>query len=126
MIHECAYLMPIHYSHDIYIERVPPFPEYSQRLPSDSDALAMRVHGTCSKLCPEGHGVYVEAGANDGISWSNTLMNVDLDWNGLLIEPSPTAYTKLVENRPGNYIENAALVDSHHLQRIEENLPRDP
>lgn len=103
--------MPIHYSHYIYTERVPPFPEFSQRRPSGNNALAMRVHGIGSKLCPEGDGVYVEAGANDGISWSNTLMLEDLGWSGLLIEPSTTAYAKLIENRPGNYIENVALVD---------------
>jgi FkbM family methyltransferase len=56
-------------------------------------------------------GVYVEAGANDGIRQSNTLLiEQKLGWKGILIEPSPSAFTELLINRPENHLVRAALV----------------
>ena len=56
-------------------------------------------------------GVYVEAGANDGIRQSNTLaLKETLGWSGILVEPSPTAFAALERNRPGDHLVNAALV----------------
>jgi hypothetical protein len=46
-------------------------------------------------------GVYVEMGALDGISGSNSLFfDEALHWDGLLIEPSPPNYAHCVTNRP--------------------------
>lgn len=45
-------------------------------------------------------GVFVEAGALDGVLHSNTLFfERERGWTGLLIEPNPFAFAKLVENR---------------------------
>jgi len=45
-------------------------------------------------------GVFVEIGAFDGITGSNTLFFEEaLDWTGVLIEPSPTQFEKLKYNR---------------------------
>ena len=56
-------------------------------------------------------GVYVEAGANDGIRQSNTLaLKEALGWSGILVEPSPKAFAALVRNQPGDNLVNAALV----------------
>jgi FkbM family methyltransferase len=56
-------------------------------------------------------GVYVEAGANDGVRQSNTLaLEEALGWSGILVEPSRTAFEALERNRPGNHLVNAALV----------------
>ena len=42
-------------------------------------------------------GLFVEAGAFDGLTWSNTLhLERALNWTGLLIEPSTDNYAKLV------------------------------
>jgi FkbM family methyltransferase len=58
-----------------------------------------------------GKGSYIEAGANDGLTFSNTLiLEKELGWSGLLIEPSVIGYNKLVINRPDNINVNAALV----------------
>lgn len=54
-------------------------------------------------------GFFVEAGALDGLFMSNTKILEDLGWNGLLIEPSPKAAKKCLENRK-NPVINCALV----------------
>ena len=46
------------------------------------------------------NGFYIECGANDGITQSNTYkLEKDKNWKGLLIEPSLFAYQKCVNNR---------------------------
>lgn len=47
------------------------------------------------------NGYFVEVGANDGIYISNTLLlERDYCWRGILIEPEPTNFKKLLINRP--------------------------
>lgn len=58
-------------------------------------------------------GVYIEAGANDGCSQSNTFyLERYLGWHGLLVEPVPELAAKCRENRPGSLVEECALVAS--------------
>jgi FkbM family methyltransferase len=43
---------------------------------------------------------YIDVGANDGLTVSNTAyMELDLDWNGICIEPHPEAFSRLESNR---------------------------
>ena len=44
-------------------------------------------------------GTFVDIGANDGITFSNTYFLEKMGWNGLAVEPIPSAYEKLVKNR---------------------------
>jgi len=45
-------------------------------------------------------GTFVEIGANDGVTFSNTYyFEKNLDWNGIAIEPLPNTYKKLRNNR---------------------------
>ena len=44
-------------------------------------------------------GFFLEVGCIDGIHLSNTKFFEDLGWNGLCIEPSPSNFIKLRENR---------------------------
>jgi FkbM family methyltransferase len=45
-------------------------------------------------------GKYVELGALDGLTYSNTYaFNQDMGWRGILIEPSPTSFSSLRANR---------------------------
>lgn len=54
-------------------------------------------------------GFFVEIGAQDGISGSNTYMlETEFDWNGIVVEPSRTYETILLENRKCQ-IENSAI-----------------
>ncbi len=56
-------------------------------------------------------GYFVEAGANDGQTYSNTLyFERYLGWRGLLIEPIPELAEQCRRNRPRCRVENCALV----------------
>jgi FkbM family methyltransferase len=44
-------------------------------------------------------GVFVDIGANDGITLSNTYILEKMGWNGLAIEPIPSVYKELIKNR---------------------------
>ncbi len=44
-------------------------------------------------------GFYVDIGANDGITLSNTKALEDSGWNGICIEPLPNSFDKLIQNR---------------------------
>ncbi len=57
------------------------------------------------------HGFFIEAGANDGVSQSNTLyFERYRGWKGLLIEPIPELAAVCRRNRPACMVENCALV----------------
>ena len=53
---------------------------------------------------------YIEIGANDGLSQSNTkYLELFYDWRGILIEPIPSVFKKLQKNRASdNFFENRA------------------
>ena len=56
-------------------------------------------------------GVFIDIGANDGVSLSNTLFfEKALKWDGLAIEPLPTTFEKLKANR-GCTVVNACVND---------------
>lgn len=56
-------------------------------------------------------GFFVEAGANDGLTQSNTLyLERGRGWRGLLIEPIPDLAAACRKNRPHCLVENCALV----------------
>ncbi len=79
--------------------------------------LADCILQLAQRAFPNG-GVYVEAGAHDGVSQSNTLLLNDNQWTGLLIEPSPISYEKLKLNRPNELLANVALVASEDITTI--------
>jgi len=46
-------------------------------------------------------GTYLEMGGFDGETYSNSyLFHYGLDWNGVLVEASPTNFAKMIKNRP--------------------------
>jgi FkbM family methyltransferase len=58
-------------------------------------------------------GVFIEAGAHDGLTQSNTAMlEFSRGWSGLLVEPIPELARRCRANRPGSIVEQAALVAS--------------
>ena len=68
-------------------------------------------------FCGMRNGVFVDVGAHDGISFSNTLMfERELDWTGLCIEPNPDVFPQLIENRSATCLEIA-------IARYEGRLP---
>jgi FkbM family methyltransferase len=57
------------------------------------------------------NGVFIEIGAHDGRSCSNTLFfEENRNWNGICIEPGPEEFKKLTENRKSITI-NACVSD---------------
>ena len=57
------------------------------------------------------NGTFVEAGANDGFTQSNTYyLERYLGWRGLLVEPIPELAAKCRERRPGSIVEECALI----------------
>ena len=60
-------------------------------------------------------GFYVEAGANDGVTQSNTLFLARYrGWRGLLVEPVPELAARCRAMRPESLVEQAALVAPDH------------
>jgi len=56
-------------------------------------------------------GVFIEAGANDGVSQSNTyFLEKALGWRGVLVEPVPRLFKKCRRNRRNSAVFNCALV----------------
>lgn len=60
-------------------------------------------------LLTEDPGFFVEAGAADGVIYSNTLLFAKAGWRGLLVEPHPRLFARCVENRPESVVVNAVL-----------------
>lgn len=62
--------------------------------------------------------VFLEAGANDGIRYSNSLyLEENYGWNGILIEPNKYQYSMCVKNRPNCKNFNKALVSSLYTEK---------
>jgi FkbM family methyltransferase len=72
------------------------------------------AHGIDEKL--ERHldldgGFFVEAGANDGVNFSNTYyLERARGWTGVLVEGIPDLYRACVRHRPRSHVVNCALV----------------
>jgi len=68
-------------------------------------------------------GFFVEAGANDGIAQSNTLLlERSFGWRGLLIEPIPELAALCRRNRPDATVVSSALVaPTYQSETIEMN-----
>lgn len=67
------------------------------------------------------NGVFIEAGANDGLQQSNTAyFEQYLGWRGLLIEPIPALAAKCRRNRPSAIVEQCALVGKDFTARHVE------
>jgi FkbM family methyltransferase len=58
-------------------------------------------------------GFFIELGAHDGLSQSNTaFLEFERNWTGVLIEPSVTAFEKCKSSRPNSTCFNAACVSN--------------
>ncbi len=72
------------------------------------------LNGLDRKLLPyikKRRGVFIEAGANNGLRQSNTAyLEFYLGWNGLLVEPIPELAQECRWRRPASIVEQCALV----------------
>lgn len=80
--------------------------------------MAYGLHDLDEKLLKHlnfDNGFFIEAGANDGISQSNTaLYEFNYGWTGLLIEPNYKKYLECKDNRKNSIVENYALVSKNY------------
>ena len=69
-------------------------------------------------------GFFVEVGAHDGVTFSNTYFLEAVGWDGICVEPNPVRYRELVKNRPHSRALHAALV-SAPANRVTLHVVRD-
>ena len=63
------------------------------------------------------NGVFIEAGANDGLKQSNTYyLEAVRAWRGILVEPVPYLFNECVKNRRASRVFNAALVSDKYAE----------
>lgn len=72
-------------------------------------------------------GKYIEMGALDGVTYSNSyLFEAALEWDGLLVEIMPPSFQKLQTNRPFNVLVNAGVCETrqkvHYYGEAGESL----
>jgi FkbM family methyltransferase len=66
-------------------------------------------------------GIFLEAGANDGLLFSNTAyLERYLGWTGILVEAVPHKFVECVRNRPRSIVEHCALVGPDFKQPCVE------
>lgn len=71
-------------------------------------------------------GSFLDVGANNGVTFSNTRALAERGWKGVLIEPSPKAYAKLKEvynGHKGFYLYNYALGSHNGKAMLQESGP---
>lgn len=54
-------------------------------------------------------GTFLDLGANDGITLSNTYRLYEMGWDGYCVEASPRAYQRLIENQQNSKCINVAI-----------------
>ena len=74
---------------------------------------------------PYRNGVFIEAGANDGLSQSNTYWFERFrGWRGILIEPIPAMAAACLRNRPRATVVNSALVATDQTKSVRMKAAR--
>lgn len=71
-------------------------------------------------------GSFIDIGANDGITFSNTRALAERGWKGVLVEPSPLAFEKLTSlyhGHKGFYIYPYAISDHNGKAMLQESGP---
>lgn len=84
-----------------------------ERLGSDrySRPAAWEIDRQLERFLPQRGGVFLEVGAHDGFTESNTYyLERFKGWSGVLVEPIPALYRECVVERPRSQVFNCALV----------------
>jgi FkbM family methyltransferase len=71
-----------------------------------------------ASLLPQPDGCYVDIGANHGIQCSNTWQFYQRGWRGLLIDPLPETWYRLVQQRPGDWFSFNAVGNCHGFAEL--------
>jgi FkbM family methyltransferase len=91
-------------------------PNYSQ---NDEQEIIIKLFNG-KKRCS-----FLDIGANDGKTFSNTYaLGEHYDWTGVLVEPSPKAFDKLLDlygNKPNFELFNVAIGRSNGMMTLHES-----
>lgn len=71
-------------------------------------------------------GTFIDIGANDGVTFSNTRALAERGWRGVLVEPSPQAFAKLKDlynGHKGFYTYPYAISDHNGKAMLQESGP---
>jgi FkbM family methyltransferase len=80
---------------------------------SHQDSCKQPLDYKLNSLMNKENGIFIELGANDGLTQSNTaFFEFYKGWKGILIEPSPNAFNECKKNRPNSLCYNYACVSS--------------
>ena len=60
----------------------------------------------------QSNGFYIDAGASDGVKFSNTYLFEQIGWAGVCLEPHPDEFAKLCSNRPNSLCLHAMAGES--------------
>jgi FkbM family methyltransferase len=69
------------------------------------------------------NGFFIEIGAYDGVTFSNTYMLEAAGWNGILVEANPERLDECVKARPYSRCVQAAIVGERGRARIKLTVP---
>ena len=58
------------------------------------------------------NGVFVDIGAHNGVTFSNSLFFNNLGWKGICVEPVPRIFKELEKNRPNSININCAICET--------------
>ena len=84
---------------------------------SHVDNTHMQLDYKLDNLMQKTHGFFIELGANNGLTQSNTAyFEFHKEWRGVLIEPSKNVYEQCVANRPKSTCFNCACVSDDYTQ----------
>jgi FkbM family methyltransferase len=73
------------------------------------------------------NGVFIEAGANDGIFQSYTYpLEQEYGWTGVLVEPSVNAFNSCVHHRGRSQCINAALTNNPNIKELYGDFDGNP
>ena len=91
---------------------------------ADTSTVSLDPDGAAERLLGyvrERRGTFVELGAFDGLSQSNTAwLEANRGWRGILVEPIPEAYEQCVRNRPLATVVNCACVSDEYPEPTVE------
>ena len=82
---------------------------------SNSDSKGIPLQTKLNKIFNKKNGFFIELGANDGLFQSNTaFFEKEMEWHGILIEPSLKGYKQCKINRPNSICLNYACVSNDY------------
>ena len=88
------------------------------RNPKYSKPALNAIDDKLAKYLGYGGGFFIEVGANDGFTQSNTYyLEKFLGWSGILIEPIPDLFEQCRRTRRNSKVFNCALVSNEHSSK---------